>query len=54
MLPGQGTVIRTTLSRDSTYLLVLAIKMACKILSIPSKMVAYSKASLKTETSKSM
>lgn len=33
MLPGQGTVTRTALSRDSAYLLVLAIKMAYNILS---------------------
>lgn len=34
MLPrGQGTVTTTALSRDSVYLLVLAIKMASNILS---------------------
>ena len=56
MLPGgQGTVTTTALSRDSVYLLVFAIKMACNILSeYPSEMAACSKALLKTETGKSM
>lgn len=55
MLPrGQGTVTTTALSQDSVYLLVLAIKMACNILSNPSEMAACSKALLKTETGTSM
>lgn len=56
MLPrDQGTVTTTALSRDSVYLLVLAIKMACNILSeYPIRNGGCSKALLKTETEKSM